>query len=121
MLPLDSVYATLQRNGYDLSVGATTTWQGRKTFVIGAANDKDTSRNQFWVDAEHLYVVRTIVKIGNAFYDVHLSGHQKMNKGWSETEVKFYRGGQLLQVEKYRDLKADVVLTDADFDVRKYR
>ncbi len=121
MLPLDSVYATLNRNGYDLSLGAATTWQGRKGFMIGAATDKDTSRNQFWIDAEHLYVVRTIVKIGNAFYDVHLSGHQKLNKGWSETEVRFYRNGQLLQVEKYRDIKADVLLTDEVFDVSRFR
>jgi hypothetical protein len=60
-------------------------------------------------------------KTGNTFYDVHLSGHRKLPKGWSETEVKFYRSGQLLQVEKYRDLKPDVLLRDEDFDVSRYR
>lgn len=121
MLPKDSVMAHLTQNGYDLLLGAVTDWQGRKTLVIGAGNDKDTTRNQFWVDAEHLYIVRVILKSGTALLDVHLSGHVKLRKGWSETLVKFYRDGHLLQVEKYSNLQPDVVLPDAIFDINKFR
>lgn len=120
MLPADSVISHLTRNGYDLSLGAVTDWQGRKTLIIGAKNDEDSTRNQFWVDAEHLYIVRIILKSGAAL-DVHLSGHIKLRKGWSETLVKFYRDGRLLQVEKYRDLKPDVALGDGVFDVSSFR
>lgn len=121
MLPLDSVKVTFTRNGYDLSLGAVTNYEGRKTFIIGAANDGDTSRNQFWIDAEYLYIVRILLKSGNNLLDVHLSGHTKLAKGWSETTVKFYRDGHLLQTEKYRDLKPDVELTAEIFDVEQFR
>lgn len=121
MLPTDSVTSHLTRNGYDLSQGAVTDWQGRKTLLIGANNDKDSTQNQFWVDAEHLYIVRVILKSGTALLDVHLSGHIKLKKGWSETLVKFYRDGRLLQVEKYSELKPDVALTDEVFDVSSFR
>lgn len=121
MLPLDSVTASLTRTGYDLSLGGVTNWQGRKTFIIGAASDKDSARNQFWVDAEHLYVVRVVLKSGAALLDVHLSGHTKLKKGWSENLVKFYRDGKLLQVEHYMNLQPDAVLTDEMFDVSRFR
>jgi hypothetical protein len=121
MLPLDTVKAQLKQNGYDLSLGGITNWKGRKTFIIGAANDTDTSRNQFWVDAQHLYIVRVKLKLGNTAFDIHLLDHQKLDKGWSETTVRFYREGKLLQTEKYRDIKTDVKLGDEVFDVEKYR
>ena len=121
MLPFDSVKATLARNGYNLALGNVTNWKNRKTYVIGAADDTDSTRNQFWVDAEHLYIVRIKVQLGNTALDVHLSDHIKLTEGWSETKVQFYRNGQLLQVEKYRDLKPDVVLSDDLFDLSRYR
>ncbi len=121
MLPLDTVKAQLKQNGYDLSLGGITNWQGRKTFIIGAASDNDTSRNQFWVDAQHLYIVRVMLKLGNSPFDIQLLDHQKLDKGWSETTVKFYREGKLLQTEKYRDIKTDVKLGDEVFDVERYR
>ena len=80
MLPLDSVRSALQKNGYDLSKGSRSNWEGRKVFIVGAGNDKDSTSNQFWVDAEHLYIVRVKVKMGNTALDVHMSGHQKLSK-----------------------------------------
>jgi hypothetical protein len=121
MLPLDSVKSHLKTNGYDLSMGTTTTWQGRKTFVVGESNAGDSSKNQFWVDAENLYIVRVKLKMGKDFFDVQLSDHVKLARGWSETSVKFYRNGLLLQTEKYSNLNPDVVLTDDIFDISRFR
>ncbi|MBC7937670.1 MAG: hypothetical protein H7Y86_20160 [Rhizobacter sp.] len=121
MLSPDTVKLNLQKNGYDLALGSTTRYAGRKTFIIGAGNDNDSTRNQFWIDAEHLYIVRILLKSGNAILDVRLSDHVKLPKGWSETNVKFYRDGKLLQTEKYRDLKPDVVLGNDVFEVERYR
>lgn len=121
MLPLDSSLATLTKNGYDLSLSSTTDWNGRKTLIIGAANDKELTRNQFWVDAEHLYITRVVVKMGSSMFDVHLSDHIKLSKAWSETNVKFYRDGRLLQVEKYSNLQPGVILSNDVFDVNRFR
>ncbi|RYZ98168.1 MAG: hypothetical protein EOP47_19965 [Sphingobacteriaceae bacterium] len=121
MLPLDTVLSSLTANGYDLSLASQTTWQGRKTFIIGAGSSNDLSRNQFWVDAEDLYIVRIVLKAGPVSLDVHLSNHVKLSKGWSETLVKFYRDGKLLQVEHYRNLQPDAAMSDDIFAVEKYR
>lgn len=121
MLPLDSVKTTLAKNGYDLSLSGITNWGGRRTLVIGASNSTDTTRNQFWVDAQHFYIVRLLLKSGGKLLDVRLSDHTRLPKGWSETRVEFYIDGKLLQVEKYRDLKIDMVLPDATFDVSRFR
>lgn len=121
MLPFDSVVASLTRNGYNLALGAETMWQGRKTLIVGAGNDKDLTSNQFWVDAENMHIVRVLLKSGQAALDVHLSGHVKLKKGWSETLVKFYRDGQLLQVERYRDIQPDAIVKDDEFEVEKFR
>ncbi len=121
MLPYDSVTAHLTRNGYDLSLGGITNWQGRKTFIIGAANETDSAKNQFWIDAQHLYVVRIRLNSGKNLLDVQLSDHIKLNKAWSETYVKFYIDGRLLQTEKYSDLKPNVKISDEVFDVSRFR
>lgn len=121
MLPYDSVLSHLKRNHYDLTLGDVTNWQGRKTFIIGDSNGKDSVRNQFWVDAEHLYIVRIRLNSGKNLLDAHLSDHVKLKKGWSETQVKFYIDGELLQTEKYSDLKPDVELGDEVFDVSRFR
>ncbi|RYY70890.1 MAG: hypothetical protein EOO13_05015 [Chitinophagaceae bacterium] len=121
MLPLDTVLTQLRRSGYDLSRGITVSHQGRKTYIVGANSEHDSTANQFWVDAENLYIVRIQLKMGQTSLDVHLNDHVKLSKGWSETTVKFYRDGHLLQVEKYRDLKADTALSDEVFDVARFR
>ena len=121
MLPLDTVKATLKQNGYDLSRSALTDWKGRKTLVVGAGTSTDTTGNQFWVDAEHFYIVRILLKSGGKLLDVRLSEHRKLPKGWSETRVDFYIDGKLLQTEKYRDLEIDEVIGDDVFDVRPFR
>ncbi len=120
-MPLDSVFTTLKKEGYDVSRSSKTKWKGRNTFIVGAENDKDTSSNQVWVDTENLYIVRVITRLGKDVLDVHLSEHMKLKKGWSETFVQFYLRGKLIQTEKYRDIKTDVALSDDVFDINNYR
>ena len=121
MLSIDSAKSILTRNGYDLSSGGSTNWNGRKTLIAGATSDKDSTHNQFWVDAENLYIVRILLHSGGRLLDVHLSNHVKLPRGWSETSVAFYRDGQLLQTEKYSNLVPDAKLSDSTFDVSRFR
>lgn len=121
LLPPDSVFSTLKKEGYDVSKGISTNWNGRKTFIVGANNPSDSTSNQFWVDEKDLYIVRVITKLGKDALDVHLSNHVKLKKGWSETYVRFYLRGKLIQTERYRDIKTDVELPDEVFNVDRYR
>jgi hypothetical protein len=115
LMPFDSVKAYLQHDGYDLSKGYTTNWQGRKAYVVGAMAG-DTTSKQMWIDAENLYLVRTIEISRGAHMDARMSGQMKVGGGWSETRVEFYFDGKLRQLEKYSDLKADMPLDERVFD-----
>jgi len=115
MQPFDTVKAYLQQDGYDLSKGYTTSWQGRKTYVIGALAG-DTSSKQMWVDAENLYLVRTMEITRGSHMDARMSGQTRVGNGWSETRVEFYFDGKLRQLEKYSELRPDDHIDERIFD-----
>jgi len=119
-VPLDSALSKLKHQGYDLSKMYSTTVDGNKVFVVGAANAADSLNKQFWVDSTHYYIVRTIESYGGNLLDAKTSGHIQLNSGWSETRVVIYVNGKLRQVEKYADLKADVPLDDRLFDPKHF-
>jgi len=119
-VPLDSALSKFKHQGYDLSKMYSTTVNGRKVFVVGAANAADSLSNQFWVDSEHYYIVRTIDSDNGTRLDAKTSGHVQLNNGWSETKVLIYVNGKLRQVEKYADLRADVPLDDRLFDPKHF-
>lgn len=117
---LDSAISKFKNKGYDLSKMYTTIVDGRKIFVVGAVNGADSLSNQFWVDGEHYYIVRTIDSDNGTHFDAKTSGHVQLKSGWSETKVVIYVNGKLRQIEKYADLKADVPLDDRLFDPRHF-
>lgn len=117
---LDSALSKFKHQGYDLSKMYSTTLDGRKVFVVGTANSTDSLSNQFWVDSEHYYIVRTIDSDNGIRFDAKTSGHVQLNNGWSETRVVIYVNGKLRQIEKYADLKADVPLNDLLFDPKHF-
>jgi hypothetical protein len=119
-VPLDSALSKFKHQGYDLSKMYSTTVEGRKVFVVGAAGAADSLSNQFWVDSEHYYIVRTIDSDNGTRFDAKTSGHVHLNNGWSETKVIIYVNGKLRQVEKYADLRADVPLDDRLFDPKHF-
>lgn len=115
MVPYDSVKAQLQKDGYELTKGYTTSWQGRKTYVIGALAN-DTTSKQMWIDAKHLYLVRTLETDRGTHIDAQMSGQVKVGKGWSETKVVFFFNGKLRQMEFYSDIKGNVDLDPRLFE-----
>ncbi len=110
----DSVLARLGRWNYDLTKTFFTTWQGRKTIVIGAAGAEE-KLNQLWYDTKRRVLVRILKFNQGKKEDIQLSRHVRASgNSWTETEVKFYRNDQLLQTEEYfnlgfnPELKADL-------------
>jgi hypothetical protein len=76
-------------------------YNGRKIYVIGA--DKgDTSSNQVWFDAEHLYFIKMIKNTEDGLKEETLSDYIRLeNKGWIEREVEFKLNGKVYMKEKY--------------------
>ncbi len=113
---LKNMIQYFQDQGYDLAKGCTTYWKNRKTLVVGTDDIADSTKKQFWVDAEHLYLVRTIETNNNIVFDAHMENHVKLGKGWSETLVTFYFNGVKRQVEKYSDLNVNSKLDPRIFE-----
>jgi len=97
--PAERTTAALEKLGYDLSKVHAAEWQGRKVWVVGAAQG-DTTSKQFWVDQER-YVA--------------------LGKGWIETEVLFLEDGKVTLTEEYTRLVADPTLEPALFEAGAYR
>ncbi len=117
--PFETAVKFLQTEGFDLSKGYTTSWQGRPALVIGATQG-DTTSKQVWVDAEHLYVVRYVEQTKTNLMDVHMNKQVPIGGGWSETWVEFYFDGKRRQTEKYTDLKANRPLDEQLYDPARF-
>jgi hypothetical protein len=121
----DKTIGTLTQLGYDLSKVRAGTWQGRKVWIVGAA-EGDSTTNQFWVDQERLVFVRSLgtnPQRPGVVTDVQFNKYVKLGQGWIETEVLFLENGVLNLTEEYRDMKADPTpaLDEAIFEPGPYR
>lgn len=105
----------LKTYGYDTTKIRRDRFNGQDVYVVGA--DKgDTNTKQFWLNADHFYLVRRISQTANgAVLDVHYGGHQRFGRGWVERNVTFYLNKRLIQIENYLDIKVEVELTDDVF------
>jgi hypothetical protein len=101
----DDVTTRLAAAGYDLSAGSEQAWNGKKVLVIGA-KPGETEKNQIWVDADKLLIVRIIEKMNATdWMDMRFESHEKLCNGFVENKVSFRRNGKLEQVEEYFDIK----------------
>ena len=123
--PAEKTIASLTQLGYDLSKVRAGTWQGRKVWIVGAA-EGDSTATQFWVDQERLVFVRSLgtsPQRPGVVTDVQFNKYVKLGQGWIETEVLFLENGTVTLTEEYRDMKADPkpALDPAIFEPGPYR
>lgn len=105
--------------GYDTSVFREDKINGRRAYVIGAKKG-DLTTKQFWVDADHFYILRRISQLSNGgSLDVQYTDHKRVKGGWVEQVVTFYRDGRLIQIEHYLDINASGTLDPETFDTVK--
>ncbi len=100
----------LRRLGYDLTRLHETTWQGRLTYVVGAAAG-DTTTRQFWIDKERLYFVRSLEPAPQdpaVTVETRFEKYREMDGGWLELEVLFLSNGQVRMREEYGDPRTGV-------------
>ncbi len=118
--PVERTLAKLRGLGFDLSQLHEDTWQGRPVFVVGAARGDERS-NQFWIDQERLLFVRMIRSRGDMVRETQFNAYQPLGRGWISAEVIFKHNGKVITTERYADIRGDVPLPDALFDVTTYR
>jgi len=117
--PFDTVVAKMTGFGYDLDQFREDTWKGRPVYVIGASNQRD-SLNQLWVEKENYCPVRLIKFSGEGKQEALFENHVKLGGGFTETLVHFFINDQLIQVEKYHDLRGDGLIDRRIFDTEKF-
>jgi len=117
-IPPEETAEALRRRGVDMALVHEREHEGRRVIVIGAA-DYDTTRQQVWLDAEHLYAVRHIIpRGGHRVIDV--SGHTFRDGGWVEGEIRVYLNGELQLLEEYNDIRTNVELPPGLFEPAPY-
>ena len=110
----------LESNGYDLDKVYKDNWQGRPVYVVGV-DKADSTKPQFWIDAERLVFVRNIT-IGrmNTIQEVQFNAYEPLGNGWVATEVIFKANGMLGLVEKYSEMEIPDSLSTEIFDPEKF-
>jgi hypothetical protein len=109
----------LRRAGIDMSKAHVDVWHGQTVYVVGSANGADIGRQQFWVDADRLLLVRLISDDPwqpGTLVDIRFLNYRSLRHGLIATKVEAYRNHQLVLQEEYADVKIDLPLEPALFD-----
>jgi outer membrane lipoprotein-sorting protein len=105
----------LEEAGFKTEIFREDTWQGRKAYVVGASRGDEKS-SQFWIDAENLYLLRVLTLMPDGrLQDGHFGKHIRTAGGWIETEVLFFMDGKKVQLEEYKEVKANASLPEGLF------
>jgi hypothetical protein len=122
--PLDVTVAQIARYKVDLSRMYEREWEGRPTYVVGAATPGDTTSPQFWVERDRLIVTRFLLPLfptpENRVQDVQLGGYVAAGGGWLSTRIRFLDKGVPIQTEEYSDWRVGVDLPDSFFQAEHW-
>jgi hypothetical protein len=113
--------AMLNEVPFDLKKIHETTWQERPVYVVGADKD-DFEPNQFWIDKEHLYFVRTIFKSPRGtLLDIEMNKIVRLGGGWIATQLIFKRSGEIILKEDYQENPILDKIDPAVFDIKNFK
>lgn len=113
--------AILKEVPFDLGKIHETVWQERPVYVVGADKD-DFKSNQFWIDKEHLYFVRTIfTSPRGAVIDIEMNRIVRLGEGWIATQLLFKRNGEIFLKEDYQENPILEEIDPAIFDVKNFK
>lgn len=105
--------------GFNLKLVREDIFDGRKVFVVGAEKN-DTTRKQFWIDAERLYLHKIIYARKNSISDCVFSNYEKIDNYWVAKTITFKTDGKLETVENYFDIKFPKQIEPSVFDPKKF-
>ncbi|MGE0567787.1 MAG: hypothetical protein AB7O73_07550 [Bacteroidia bacterium] len=105
--------------GFNLNQITMNTYNNRPVYIVGAQSN-DTTSNQFWIDAERLYLHRIINKSNNNISDTQFDNYVEMDNNWVAKTVRFKINGKLVLVEDYYDIKLPKKLNPDYFNPDKF-
>jgi hypothetical protein len=122
--PLDVTVRQLAPYKIDLKSVYVRDWEGRRTFVVGAASPADSASPQIWVDAGRLIVTRFIMPLfpspERRNQDVRLENNVEVGGGWLATKIRMLDKGVPVQTEEYSDWRTDVNLPASFFQAERW-
>ncbi len=121
--PVELTIRQLDSLGFKLGVVHETTWDGRRTFVVGAERG-DTVSNQFWVEADRLLMVRLIQgrRRGEQLVlnDTRFTKFATIDGYHVPEEILFLTDGKLVWKEIYTRVRVNADLSPALFDAARW-
>ena len=116
----DQTLGKLEELGFDLNVVRNDFWLGRPAVVVGAVKG-DTTRAQFWIDAERLVFVRMLMPVSGRIQEVQFNNYQRLEGGWLAPEVVIAVDGRIVMKEVYNDIRTATPLDATFFDPSAWR
>ncbi|MFN8436868.1 MAG: hypothetical protein U0V72_04430 [Cytophagales bacterium] len=114
----EKILKTLVELGFNTTKFKTVNYEGKKTYVVGTETENDTLSEQFWIDAENLYLVRLIKKNSatQVLEDMHFIEHEKVGDSWVEDRVIVYSNGIKIREELYTEVNPNNELDPTIFN-----
>jgi hypothetical protein len=106
----------------NLALLRTDSLYGKRMYVVGAG-PRDSTSNQFWVEADRMLFVRLIQtdSARRLTRDIRFEKYVQHAGGWVAEEVRFLGDrGQLLFLEEYSDVRVNVPLDENLFVPEKW-
>ena len=117
----ERTFKQLKELGFNLEKLYETKWQNRQIYVVGTTED-DTVTNQFWINKEHLFLVRLIQNTQSGkLMEVEFNDIKKLGKGWIATELVFKVDGELAFIEEYLDYGIPESIDWENFNVEDFK
>ena len=110
----------LKLEGFNLTVLRVDSLDGRRAYVVGAG-PRDSTTNQFWIDADRLLFLRMIqTDQRGRTQDIRFEKYVQHAGGWVAEEVRFLMAGRMFFKEAYANVRVNVTLDDALFVPEKW-
>lgn len=112
----------VKAQGFDLTQIHEDKWDGQDVYVVGAAKG-DLKSKQFWIEKKRLLFVRLIEPNDHEptkLNDTRFMDYRKLPTGYISALVRFYVDGKNTFNEDYFDIKENVKLDPALFDLKKF-
>ncbi len=91
----------LKELGFILTETTTTTLRDRKMIVVGTTDPTDSTKSQFWIDKEHLYLRKVILNYNGKTSEVLVDNYVTIENNPVAIEITFKTNHKVTMLEKY--------------------
>ena len=107
--------------GFNVDVLRLDSLDGKRMYVVGAG-PRDSTTNQFWIDAERLLFTRLIqTDQRGRTQDIRFERYVQHEGGWIAEVVRFLMDGRLFFLEEYSNVRVNVTLDDDLFVPERWK